>query len=179
MVQNLQESGNPEVLRALVPPWGGGTVRCKASGGVLGKDRGSPAPAPSRPALESGSCPTTSAQGVRSEYSMQGENTRKRSTRTPLLSGYIKSYLKLSLLHINEIRVFGQVEILLGTDSAAASKRNTEVLGGGAQSWRWPVPSGPCPGSGSLGLGRITHLIERVGVPAGPCSSQPPAAPGT
>lgn len=100
------------------------------------------------------------------------------STRT-LLSCYIKSYLKLSLLHINEIRVFGQVEILLGTDSAAASKRNTEVLGGGAQSWRWPVPTGPCPGSGSLGLGRITHLIERVGVPAGPCSSQPPAAPGT
>jgi len=35
-------------------------------------------------------------------------------TLIPFLSCYIKSYLKLCLLHINEIRIFGQLEVLLG-----------------------------------------------------------------
>ncbi|CAK7312403.1 hypothetical protein VULLAG_LOCUS16758 [Vulpes lagopus] len=64
LVQNLQERGNPERLRALVPPQEDRLGVSKASGGVMGRT-GAPAPAPSRPALETRSCPATSLQGIK------------------------------------------------------------------------------------------------------------------
>lgn len=78
----------------------------------------------------------------------------------------IKSYLKLFLLHINEkkIRIFGQLEILLGTDVCNCKVYNTEIMTTSSAAGAVGSPPGGCREGPGGRVGKSHDLIRGLGL---------------